>query len=134
MKVSLKSEVKLMEAEFTFGLRSGESDTLPEQLFETLIQTMKDKCPLLNDIFTTMIVGDKCDKSESYFEQRRHKTLDFSLKGAIQALACLVQIGNQETSSDMATLIGLLTISCGEGEKYVTLMDQIGITKSWSTM
>ena len=120
-----------METEFTFVLRSGESDTLPEQLFETLIQTMKDKCPLLNDIFTTLIVGDKF---ESYFEQRRHKTLDFRLKGAIQALACLVQIGNQETSNDMATLFGLLPISYGAREKFVTLMNQIKITKSWSTM
>ena len=130
-KDRLVTEIKLMEAEFSFGLKGKLDRDLPDTLFEDLAKVMKQHCHLLSEVFETLIMGGK---PESYFSRRVHRDLPFRLKGAVQALSCLVNIGNQETTSDMPVIFGLVAISYGAGEKFVTLLNQFGITKSWATL
>ena len=131
MKERLVIEIKSMEAEFSFGLKEKPDRIVPDTTFENLVKHMKEHCYLLTEIFETLIMGDK---PEGYFSQRVHRDLTFRLKGAVQALACLLNIGNQETTSDMPIIFGLVAISYGAGQKFVTLLNQFGITKSWKTL
>ena len=131
MKERLVIEIKSMEAEFSFGLKENLDRIVLDTTFENLVKHMKEHCYLLTEIFETLIMGDK---PEGYFSQRVHRDLTFRLKGAVQALACLLNIGNQETTSDMPIIFGLVAISYGAGQKFVTLLNQFEITKSWKTL
>ena len=81
---------------------------LQDTLFKDLQKTMPEKCPLLNDLFVTLLGSGR---TAGYLERRVRKDLSFRLKGAVQALACLVYLRNQETKSQMPYIFGLVAVS-----------------------
>ena len=89
VKGQLKDEFSIMED----GFASLSLDTtkielkLQDTLFKDLQETMSEKCPLLNDLFVTLLGSGR---TAGYLERRVRKDLSFHLKGAVQALACLV--------------------------------------------
>ena len=87
-----------MEAEFGFGLKRELDHNIPDTLLEDLAKLMKQHCHLLSELLETLIMGGK---PESYFSRRVHRDLLFRLKGAVEVLSCLVNIGNQETTSNV---------------------------------
>ena len=117
MKDRPVTEVKLMEAEFGFGLKRELDHNIPDTLLEDLAKLMKQHCHLLSELLETLIMGGK---PESYFSRRVHRDLLFRLKGAVEVLSCLVNIGNQETTSNMSVMFGLEAILYGGGQKFVT--------------
>ena len=133
LKSKIVSELNVMEKNFCLGIQSGEHTLVDAKLFDQLVLTLEEQCPVLSEIFTTLIVGDK---NASYFEHRSRKNLKFRLKGAIQSLSCLIQIGNQNSSSEMSLLFGIMAVSYGAGEQLTvnSLLNQIGISKSWDTL
>ena len=120
-----------MEAEFSFGLKRELDHNIPDTLFEDLAKLMKQHCHLLSKLLETLIMGGK---PESYFSRRVHRDLLFRLKGAVEVLSCLVNIGNQET-----TVICLLCLDWRQyfmevGRNLLLFFNQAGITKSWATL
>ena len=57
MKDRPVTEVKLMEAEFSFGLNRQLDHNIPDTLFEDLDKFMKHHCHLLSEVFKTLIMG-----------------------------------------------------------------------------
>ena len=56
-----------MEKIFCLGIQSGEHTLVDVKLLDQLVLTSEEPCPVQNEIFKTLIVGDK---NASYFEHR----------------------------------------------------------------
>ena len=82
-KDRLVTEIKLMEAEFSFGLKGKLDRDIPDAIFGDLAKFMKQHCHLLSEVFETLIMGGK---PESYFSRRVHRDLPFRLKGCCSSV------------------------------------------------
>ena len=133
VKGQLKDEFSIMEDEFALlSLATTKIElTLQDTLFKDPQETMSEKCPLLNDLFITLLGSGR---TVGNLERRVRKGLSIDLKGAVYALACLVYLRNQETKNQMSYIFGLVAVSYGAGQQFITLLNQLGLCKSWAML
>ena len=82
---------------------------------------LRDKCPLIYNIVETLLL---IKDDQSVQSQQR-------VRSATHALAILVSLRNQKIQNNFKLMFTMLCGSHGAGERFVTLLNHIGLNISW---
>ena len=120
----LNNEINFFTSILDFGFHSIDEDIKYDaihQKLQKLPDDMRDKCPLIYNIVETLLLT-KDDQSVQ--SQQR-------VRSATHALAILVSLRNQKIQNNFKLMFTMLCVSHGAGERFVTLLNHIGLNISW---
>lgn len=90
-------------------------------MFEKITASVRENCPLLFDVLNTILLHSKDERKVS--EKR--------VMSAVHALAILVSLKSQKIANDFKLIFTLLCISFGAGNRFVGMLNHVGLTVSW---
>lgn len=127
-KEQIAEEMKMMEDMCFLDLKgSGDVESvLDRNIFNDLLKSFDEKCPLLHSVLETLLVTDA--------RTRVHKTPKYKLTCGVNALALLLSVRNQKCKNDVRLLLGLVSITYGAGKQFINLLNAIGLTPHWDTL
>ena len=122
-KAKLSKEIDIFVDIFVgmlaFGLRD-ETKLDFEGIFVTMAENTQEKCPLLYDIVEQLFLI----KSDGTVQGSR-------VKSAVYALSLLLSLQSQKFKNDLKSLFTILCVSYGAGERFITMLNHIGLCISW---
>lgn len=124
----LKQEVAYLSQLTNMGVRTQCISTIHANIFQKIVQTLKNECPLVHHILENIVLV-------STVERNTIKTNDQKMKMAANLLMTgLLNIRNSRLQNDFAFLFGVLLVSYGAGPAYLNMLQSLGITVHWKTM
>ena len=118
-KAKLSKEIDILVGMLAFGLRD-ETKLDFEGIFVTMAENIQEKCPLLYDIVEQLFFI----KSDGTVQGSR-------VKSAVHALSLLLSLRSQKYKNDFKSLFTILCVSYGAGERFITMLNHIGLCISW---
>ena len=125
---TIMMELNKLSTSFNLELSIYKKRDIPYDLLETITNKIEKDCPFLHNIINTMIIDEStigCNKIET--PAKKHKR-------AIQHLSSLLQICSKFSENDLSLLFGLVCISYGAGQKFITFLNKLGLSKSWEVL
>ena len=130
-KASIKREMRLLEHICDKDIRGGSvldsSININPMLFKEILDAFTDKCPFVFDIVESLVISNPV--SRNILKTSAHKILC-----GLQTLGFISNIKNSKTQNCFPLMLGLLCISYGAGERFIDLLQSMGLSLHWNTM
>lgn len=126
-KIRVQEEMKAFEGVVGLGLRNNAEAVLDGQVFLNVMTQFKERCPLLEDILSTLLVTGTARRSIL-------KTPEYRMKCGVNALACLLSVRTQYPNNDVNLVFGLMCITYGAGKQFINMLHAMGLTPCWDSL
>ena len=126
----IKDEVIQLKDIFDKGFRSNTVDRteLPEGFIKDIIDELTKKCPFIHGILSSLVVDEFAAGTNTA------KTVDYKMKQAILSLGLLMSVRNQKWMNDLSLSFSLAAVSYGAVDKFITFLNNLGLSTSWKTL
>lgn len=130
-KASIKSEMRLLEHICDKNIRGSSvlesSSNINPMLFKEILDAFTDKCPFVFEIVESLVISNPV--SRNILKTNAHKILC-----GLQTLGFISNIRNSKTQNCFPLMFGLLCISYGAGERFIDMLQSMGLSLHWNTM
>ncbi|CAB4007800.1 Hypothetical predicted protein, partial [Paramuricea clavata] len=124
-EMAVVREMYCIDLEHDFAETDDGERVFMPSFFENVTLSIKEKCPLLTSIITTLAVGKSTKRNTG------NKDSNFKFKTALQAILALDDVKSERTKSSFSVLFGLLLFSYGAGKALLTMLEPFGLCKSY---
>ena len=130
-KTKIKTEMRELEDISDKNIRGcsvlESAESINPLLFQTILEEFSEKCPLVHDIIQSFVISNP--RSRNILKSNNHKILC-----GLQTLGFMSNIRNSKTQNCFPLMFGLLSISYGAGERFINMLQSMGLSLHWSTM
>lgn len=118
-------EMYCIDFEDNFVQSADHSMVIMPNFFDEIALNVKNKCPLLTSIISTLAIGKSTERNTG------KKDSNFKFKAALQAILSLDDVKSERTKSSFSILFGLLLFANGAGKAMFTVLEPFGLCKSY---
>ena len=130
-KASIKSEMRLLEHICDKNICGSSvlesSSNINPMLFKEILYAFTDRCPFVFEIVESLVISNPV--SRNILKTNAHKILC-----GLQTLGFISNIRNSKTQNCFPLMFGLLCISYGAGERFIDMLQSMGLSLHWNTM
>jgi hypothetical protein len=130
-KAAIKSEMKLLEDICDKNIRGSSilesSGNINPMLFKEILDAFSEKCPFVFEMIESLVISNRV--SRNILKTNAHKILC-----GLQTLGFISNIRNSKTRNCFPLMFGLLCISYGAGERFIDMLQSMGLSLHWNTM
>ena len=124
----ITKELEEVKSVLNFDLKSEYGSSIQPDLLSIISDTVKEKCPVLNS-FIAAVVIDELSAGRNKVE-----TAEVKHKRSMQLLSAMLQVRSSLAKNDLALVFGVVSLSYGAGQRFITFLNKIGLSKSWATL
>ena len=103
------------------------AESINPTLFKEMLEALSEKCPLVYEMLESLVVSNP--RSRNILKTSTHKILC-----GLQTIGFMSNIRNSKTRNCFPLMFGLLCISYGAGERFINMLQSMGLSLHWNTM
>ncbi len=130
-KATIKSEMRLLDGICDKNIRGSSVLESPcninPTLFKEILDTFSEQCPFVFEIIESLVISNPV--SRNILKTNAHKILC-----GLQTLGFISNIKNSKTQNCFPLVFGLLCISYGAGQRFIDMLQTMGLSLNWNTM